>query len=111
MQEVNITQEVIRDDETMTMIAERGLPPVIVGTKVYEVTRYRNTYYNIMGDGKTTHKTEFALTGSDNKYWSLNKSYNGDEYMPVSMTGREMRRKGNVVKFKDDGNGSVVRVK
>lgn len=111
MQDININQEVIRDDEVMTMIAERGLMPVIIGTKVYEVTRYQNTYYNLMGDGKTTHKTDFAITGSDNKYWTLNKSYNGDEYVPVSMTGREMRRGGNIVKFKDDGNGSIERIK
>lgn len=111
MQEINLTQETIRNDDVMTMIAERGLSPVIIGTKVYEVTRYQKTFYNLMGDGKTTHKVEFALTGADDKYWVLNRSYTNGEYIPVSMTGREMRRQGDVVKFKDDGQGSIVRVK
>lgn len=111
MQEVNITQETIRDDETMTMIAERGLLPIIIGTKVYEVTRYRNTFYNVSGDGKVTSKTEFALTDSKGKYWSVTKPVFAIYYTAISMTGGPMKRKGEEVRFADDGAGSITRIK
>lgn len=120
MQEVNITQEIVRDDETMTMIADRGFLPITIGTKVYEVTRYRNTFYNVSGDGKVKTNTEFALTDDKGKYWSVtkpvsswsaNKPIFANYYTAISMTGGSMKRKGEEVRLEDDGAGSITPIK